>query len=64
MNILLTGAFGNIGTSTLAELVERGHRVRCFDLKTKAGEKTAQRVEIRGGLFSGQSVKIRSTASG
>jgi len=43
MNILLTGAFGNIGTSTLDELVKRGHRVRCFDLKTAANEQTAAR---------------------
>jgi nucleoside-diphosphate-sugar epimerase len=53
MNILLTGAFGNIGTSTLAELVQRGHRVRCFDLKTKAGEKTAQRFADRVAVMWG-----------
>jgi UDP-glucose 4-epimerase len=44
MNVLLTGAFGNIGTSTLEELVRQGHRVRCFDLRTKANEKAAKRV--------------------
>jgi short-subunit dehydrogenase len=43
MKVLLTGAFGNIGTSTLEELLQRGHQVRCFDLKTKANEKTARR---------------------
>ncbi len=43
MNILLTGAFGNVGTSTLEELVRRGHTVRCFDLKTRANEKIAHR---------------------
>lgn len=43
MNILLTGAFGNIGTSTLEELVKQGHTVRCFDLKTRANERTARR---------------------
>jgi len=43
MNVLLTGAFGNVGTSTLEELVKRGHTVRCFDLKTRANERTAQR---------------------
>jgi nucleoside-diphosphate-sugar epimerase len=42
MNILLTGAFGNIGVSTLDELIKRGHRVRCFDIKTKLNEKTAK----------------------
>ena len=44
MNVLLTGAFGNVGTSTVEELLERGcHTVRCFDLKTKANQKTARR---------------------
>lgn len=43
MNILLTGAFGNIGTSTLIELLPRGHRVRCFDLKTPVTETAAQK---------------------
>ncbi len=43
MNVLLTGAFGNVGTSTLEELIKQGHRVRCFDLKTKANEKKARR---------------------
>jgi len=44
MNVLLTGAFGNVGTSTLTELLKQGHRVRCFDLKTKANEKAARRI--------------------
>ena len=43
MNVLLTGAFGNVGVSTLEELIRQGHTVRCFDLKTKANEKTARR---------------------
>ena len=43
MNVLLTGAFGNVGTSTLEELVRRGHTVQCFDLKTRANEKSARR---------------------
>lgn len=43
MKVLLTGAFGNVGTSTLEELVKQGHSVRCFDLKTKANEKAARR---------------------
>jgi nucleoside-diphosphate-sugar epimerase len=42
MNVLLTGAFGNIGTSTLQELLNRGHQVTCFDIKTKSNEKAAQ----------------------
>jgi len=39
MNVLLTGAFGNVGLSTLEELLRQGHQVRCFDLKTRANEK-------------------------
>jgi len=53
MNVLLTGAFGNVGTSTLAELLKQGHRVRCFDLKTKMNEKTAQRIADRAEVVWG-----------
>ena len=53
MRVLLTGAFGNIGTSTIEELVQRGHQVRCFDLETKANRKLAKklgdRVEVMWG---------------
>jgi UDP-glucose 4-epimerase len=42
MKVLLTGAFGNIGTSVLDELIKRGHQVTCFDIKTKENEKTAR----------------------
>ena len=48
MRVLLTGAFGNIGTVTLEELVKRGHRVRCFDLKTRSNERAARR--LRGNV--------------
>lgn len=43
MKVLLTGAFGNIGVSTLEELLRQGHAVRCFDLRTPANERTARR---------------------
>jgi UDP-glucose 4-epimerase len=43
MNVLLTGAFGNVGMSALEELLKQGHRVRCFDLETKANVKKARR---------------------
>jgi UDP-glucose 4-epimerase len=45
MKVLLTGAFGNIGTSTLKELVRQGHEVRCFDLRTPANERAARRFD-------------------
>lgn len=41
LNVLLTGAFGNIGAQTLAELRARGHRVRAFDLPTPANRAAA-----------------------
>ncbi len=53
MNVLLTGAFGNVGVSTLEELLQQGHRVRCFDLRTPANERTARhyrdRIEVMWG---------------
>ncbi len=42
MNVLVTGAFGNIGSSAVEVLLERGHWVRCFDLPTKANQKAAR----------------------
>lgn len=41
MDVLLTGAFGNIGRSTLDALLARGHRVRAFDLPTPANRRAA-----------------------
>ncbi len=35
MKVLLTGAFGNVGESTLHALLERKYKVRCFDVPTK-----------------------------
>ena len=42
MKVLLTGAFGNVGVSTLLELKGRGHQVRCFDLRTPLNEKVSK----------------------
>ncbi len=44
MNVLLTGAFGNIGSSTLQELVRQGQTVRCFDVQTKKNAVRAQKL--------------------
>lgn len=41
MNILLTGAFGNIGISTMKALAGRGHRIRCFDLPCRTHRRLA-----------------------
>lgn len=43
MKILLTGPFGNVGLSTLEELIKRDYDVRVFDIKNKKNRKTARR---------------------
>ncbi len=43
MKVLVTGAFGNIGQSVLEELLRKGHKVRGFDLRTRANERIARR---------------------
>lgn len=43
MKVLVTGVFGNIGRSTLEELIRQGHQVRCFDIRTRANERTARK---------------------
>ncbi len=43
MKILLTGAFGNVGSSTLDELVKKDHKIRCFDIPTKANKRKAKK---------------------
>ena len=47
MKVLLTGSFGNIGTSTLEELLTQGHEVTCFDRKTRGNERIANRYKGR-----------------
>jgi nucleoside-diphosphate-sugar epimerase len=42
VKVLLTGAFGNVGSHVLAELARRGHLVRCFDLPTPANRRVAR----------------------
>jgi UDP-glucose 4-epimerase len=53
MKVLLTGAFGNIGASTLDEMLKRGHQVRCFDLKTRDNIKAARKIGKRAEIFWG-----------
>ncbi len=49
MKVLLTGSFGNVGMSTLEELLRQGHAVRCFDLKTRTNVRAARRLRRRYG---------------
>jgi UDP-glucose 4-epimerase len=53
MKILLTGAFGNLGLSTLEELLRQGHEVRCFVLPRKAHLRTARRFGEKIDLVQG-----------
>jgi nucleoside-diphosphate-sugar epimerase len=43
--ILLTGAFGNVGESTLNYLIKKGYTVRIFDIDTVENRKKAQRYQ-------------------
>ncbi|MFA5375425.1 MAG: NAD(P)-dependent oxidoreductase [Dehalococcoidia bacterium] len=45
MKVLLTGAFGNVGSNALESLIEQGHQVTCFDIKTKANTKASKRFQ-------------------
>ncbi|GHO78919.1 3-beta hydroxysteroid dehydrogenase [Ktedonobacter sp. SOSP1-85] len=53
MRILVTGAFGNVGFSTVQALIEQGQTVRCFDLKSKGAEKKAHLVEGKAEIIWG-----------
>ncbi len=50
MRVLLTGAFGNVGESTLIALFDKGYDVRCFDVPTKSNEKKQQELQRLGGF--------------
>jgi nucleoside-diphosphate-sugar epimerase len=47
MRVMVTGAFGNVGRSTLVELLAQGHRVRAFDLRSRAARRAARRCDNR-----------------
>lgn len=47
MKVLLTGALGNIGLSTLKALLVEGHDVVAFDLESRRGRKLASRFRGR-----------------
>jgi nucleoside-diphosphate-sugar epimerase len=53
MRVLLTGAFGNVGSSALIELLEQGHQVRCFDVATRANIKKAKKIKGMAEVFWG-----------
>src|SRR5258708_10833049 len=43
MEGLLTGGFGNLGTSALRELIKQGYTVRCLARRSKPNEAAAKR---------------------
>jgi len=48
MRVLLTGAFGNVGESTLLSLFESNHKIRCFDIETKVNQKKRKQLSKIG----------------
>ena len=42
VKVLLTGPFGNVGLSTLQELLKRNHDIRVLDIKTKKNRRIAK----------------------
>ncbi|MBN1298728.1 MAG: NAD(P)-dependent oxidoreductase [Actinobacteria bacterium] len=62
MKILLTGAFGNIGTSTLNNFISKGSsdiKLSCFDIKNELNEKKASVLPENISIFWGD---LRNTA--
>ncbi len=53
MNILLTGAFGNLGCLVLEKLLQEGHSITCFDIKNKVNEKVASKISDDFKLYWG-----------
>ncbi len=45
MEVLLTGAFGNVGRSTLAELQDRNHEITAFDVESEENRQLAKEFE-------------------
>lgn len=66
MRVLITGAFGNIGGATVAELIRQGHQVRAFDLPTPATQRVAARfqgqIDVHWGDIRDAAAVERATA--
>ncbi len=43
LKVLLTGAFGNVGLSTLKELINRDYNIRVFDIRNKKNTRIANK---------------------
>ncbi len=66
-NVLVTGAFGNLGSYVTAALLRQGHIVRCFDLRSPTTEANAAHfpglVEVAWGDIRDASL-VRQVARG
>lgn len=62
VNILITGAFGNLGLSTIKALVRLNHRITCFDLPNRRNKKVFRKLS-RKNKFSVIWGNISDTAS-
>lgn len=49
MKVMVTGALGNIGSYAVQALIENGHEVLCFDLKTAKSEQTFNTLQKKHG---------------
>lgn len=59
MKVLVTGAFGNVGTGTLKELLNRDHEVRIFDKDTQKNRQKASRYKRKADVRFGNILNIR-----
>jgi len=53
MKVLLTGAFGNVGLSTLKEMLNRNYNIRIFDIRTKKNKRLANKYKRDVEVFWG-----------
>jgi nucleoside-diphosphate-sugar epimerase len=53
LNILVTGAFGNVGLSTLKELLKRNYKIRIFEIPNKKNKKISKRYKNKVELIWG-----------
>jgi UDP-glucose 4-epimerase len=56
LNVLVTGALGNVGQSTVEELLKQGHTVSCLDLKTRPNVRAARALARRAVHGGGMNV--------
>ncbi|MHA1433304.1 MAG: NAD-dependent epimerase/dehydratase family protein [Candidatus Heimdallarchaeota archaeon] len=53
MKILITGAFGSVGSNLIPLLIQDGHNIRCFGLKNKKSMKAVRKVKNDTEIFFG-----------